>query len=75
MFIVEPLLHCLVNGLSCVDEEVQSNIVFVFVYVLVGPWEAIIPVNVQHSLAQEVVCLLHTAKAPYLLRNLMGTYL
>ncbi|XP_048759330.2 meiosis inhibitor protein 1-like [Ostrea edulis] len=68
----EPLLHCLVNGLSCVDEEVQSNIVFMFVYVLVGPWEAIIPVNVQHSLAQEVVCLLHTAKAPYLLRNLMA---
>ncbi|XP_061197144.1 meiosis inhibitor protein 1-like [Saccostrea echinata] len=68
----EQVLQCLVNGLSNPDEEFQSNTVYLFVYVLVGPWEAVMPVSVQHALAQEVVCLLHTAKAPYLLRNLMA---
>ena len=62
----------MINGLSQPDEDVQSNTVFLFVYTFVGPWETIVPLAVQQALAQEVVCLLHTAKTPYLLRNLMG---
>uniref|UniRef100_K1RXF6 Meiosis inhibitor protein 1 n=1 Tax=Magallana gigas TaxID=29159 RepID=K1RXF6_MAGGI len=54
------------------DEDVQSNTVYLFVYLLVGPWEALVPVSMQQALAQELVCLLHTAKTPYLLRNLMA---
>lgn len=70
--IIEPILHGLINGLSHPDEDVQSNTVYLFVYLLVGPWEALVPVSMQQALAQELVCLLHTAKTPYLLRNLMG---
>lgn len=70
--IIEPILHGLINGLSHPDEDVQSNTVYLFVYLLVGPWEALVPVSLQQALAQELVCLLHTAKTPYLLRNLMG---
>ena len=62
----------MINGLSQPDEDVQSNTIFLFVYTFVGPWETIVPLAVQQALAQEVVCLLHTAKTPYLLRNLMG---
>ncbi|XP_011429415.3 meiosis inhibitor protein 1 isoform X1 [Magallana gigas] len=68
----EPILHGLINGLSLPDEDVQSNTVYLFVYLLVGPWEALVPVSMQQALAQELVCLLHTAKTPYLLRNLMA---
>lgn len=70
--IIEPILHGLINGLSYPDEDIQSNTVYLFVYLLVGPWEALVPVSMQQALAQELVCLLHTAKTPYLLRNLMG---
>lgn len=70
--IIEPILHGLINGLSHPDEDVQSNTVYLFVYLLVGPWEALVPVSMQQALALELVCLLHTAKTPYLLRNLMG---
>ncbi|XP_078320015.1 meiosis inhibitor protein 1-like isoform X1 [Crassostrea virginica] len=68
----EPILQRMINGLSQPDEDVQSNTVFLFVYTFVGPWETIVPLAVQQALAQEVVCLLHTAKTPYLLRNLMA---
>lgn len=68
----EAILHSLINGLSHPDEDVQSNTVYLFVYLLVGPWEALVPVSMQQALAQELVCLLHTAKTPYLLRNLMA---
>lgn len=73
--IIEAILHSLINGLSHPDEDVQSNTVYLFVYLLVGPWEALVPVSMQQALAQELVCLLHTAKTPYLLRNLMGNSL
>ncbi|KAK3090732.1 hypothetical protein FSP39_014144, partial [Pinctada imbricata] len=68
----EPLLRLICSDIDCPDEEVQSSIAFIMVYVLIGPWEATLSPALLQNLGKDLISVLNSAKSQGLILNALA---
>lgn len=73
-FFVEPLISKLCAGLCCPEEDVQSAIMFILVYLFESNWEDHLSPRQLTQLCEDLICVLNTAKTQILMMNSLGKY-
>lgn len=72
--LVEQLITKLCTGLCCPEEDVQSAILFIMVYIFEGRWEDFLSPRQLTQLCEDLVCMLNSAKTQILMMNSLGKY-
>ncbi|VDI64487.1 Hypothetical predicted protein [Mytilus galloprovincialis] len=68
----EQLITKLCTGLCCPEEDVQSAILFIMVYIFEGRWEDFLSPRQLTQLCEDLVCMLNSAKTQILMMNSLG---
>jgi hypothetical protein len=61
-------------GLCCPEEDVQSAIMFILVYLFESNWEDHLSPRQLTQLCEDLICVLNTAKTQILMMNSLGKY-
>ena len=70
----ERLITKLCTGMCCPEEDVQSAIMFIMVYIFEGHWEDHLSPRQLSQLCEDLVCVLNSAKTQILMMNSLGKY-